>query len=151
MCAEGKRNTWYFSLGGEVGTQRAVRHRSRHVHVICSKRPTCRCRTVGAPTGVYGAKPAVTRSRLGSTQRVSATTASFACSVSPKRCTVGTMLAYAFSGSPSPRTEPDGWYGSPGCGEMIGLAADAAPARTSAPASAAGVVLMRSLRATSGE
>src|ERR1700745_1846556 len=112
---------WNFSLGGATGTQRALRQRRCHVHVICSNRPTWRRRTVGDPIAVYGAKPTLTWSRLGSTQRVSATTASSACSVSPNRWTVGEMLAYAFSGSPSPITEPEEWYGRPGCGVMTGL------------------------------
>src|SRR6185437_13543793 len=97
--------------------------RSVHVHVTCSKRPMLSRRTVGAFVGSYGLKSAVTWSRFGSTHFVSATTASFAVIESPKRWTVGVIVAYAFSGRPSQTEVPL---------LKIGRLAAAGAARTSA-------------------
>ena len=158
MCADGNRKTWNFSLGGKTGTHFTLRQRSVHVHVVCSNRPTRSRSTDGLATGVYGAKPALTRSRVESTHLVSETTASCAWIVSPKRWTAGVMVAYALSGIPSPTTEPDGWNGRPGCvwipgGTMpfFGPAARAAAASVAATTAAArtSAFLTRPLRATS--
>ncbi len=100
------------SLGGYRGTHGALRQRSVHVQVICSKRPVRSRSTVGAWTGWYGRKLAVTRSRDGSTHFVSATTAMLAVTGSPNRCTGGVSVVYALSGTPSPIDEPDGSGGS---------------------------------------
>ena len=137
-----KRKTWNLSLGGRRGTQGEVMHRSVHVYVTCANRPTASRRTVGDLVGWYGVKLAVTRRRAGSTHFVSATIAILAVTESPKRWTVGTMLAYAFNGTPSPTDEP---------GRNTGRRAAAGAASTSeATASRRPVRLMRRLHATSG-
>ena len=93
MCAGRKRKTWNRSLGGIRGTHGEVTQRNVHVHVTCEKRPTRMRSTLGAVVGWYGVKSADTRSRAGSTHLVSATTATFAVSSSPKRWTVGATVA----------------------------------------------------------
>ena len=75
------------------GTHGDVMQRSVHVHVTCAKRPTPTRRTVGLRVEPYGAKSVVTRRRAGSTHFVSATIAILAVSSSPKRCTVGVIVA----------------------------------------------------------
>ena len=111
MRAGWKWKTWNLSLGGSRGTHGDVMQCSVHVHVTCEKRPTRRRSTVGFLVSVYGAKFVVTRRRAGSTHFVSATIAIFAVSSSPKRCTVGVIVAYALSGTPSPTDEPFGKFG----------------------------------------
>src|SRR6266566_1465153 len=100
--------TWNLSLGGTRGTHGELMQRNVHVYVTCAKRPTLYRRTAGDLVGSYGVKLAFTRTRSGSTHFVSATTAIFAVTESPKRWTVGVMVAYAFSGAPSPTDDPDG-------------------------------------------
>ena len=87
---------------GRRGTHGDVRQRSVHVHVTCAKRPTRRRRIGGLFVGGTARSRCVTRSRAGSTHFVSATIAIFAVSESPNRWTVGAIVAYAFSGTPSP-------------------------------------------------
>src|SRR3954454_12934741 len=106
MRAGWKWKMWNLSLGGRRGTQGNVMQWSVHVHVTCENRPTRRRSTVGCLVNVYGAKFVVTRRRVGSIHFVSATIAIFAVNSSPKRCTVGETVAYAFSGTPSPIDEP---------------------------------------------
>src|SRR5258705_13170697 len=129
MCAGWKVKTWNLSLGGSRGTQGDVRHSSVHVQVTCAKRPMRSRRMVGAFASAYGAKFVVTRKRAGSTSFVSATIAIFAVIASPKRWTVGLIVAYALNGSPSPTEEPFSY---------TGRRAAAGTARTSAAAAASG-------------
>src|SRR5882724_4938166 len=127
MRAGWKWKTWNLSLGGSRGTHGSVMQWSVHVHVTCEKRPTRRRSTVGFRVNVYGAKFVVTRRRIGSTHFVSATIAILAVSSSPKRCTVGVTVAYAFSGTPSPTDEPLGKFGR---AAAAGAASARAPAAT---------------------
>ena len=84
-----KRKMWKRSFG----THGDVRQRSVQVHVTCANRPTWSVCIDGCCTGAYGRKLVLTRRRDGSTQRVSATTATDAVTESPKRCTVGVSVA----------------------------------------------------------
>src|SRR6476646_786702 len=135
------RKTWNLSLGGTRGTHGELMQRNVHVYVTCAKRPTLYRRTAGDLVGSYGLKLAFTYTRAGSTHFVSATTASFAVTESPKRWTVGVMVAYAFSGAPSPTDEPDG---------NTGRRAAAGAATTSAETATMRTRLTPRLRATSG-
>src|SRR5665213_1758060 len=95
---------------------------------------------------MYGRKPVLTCRRAGSTQRVSAMTATDAVTVSPKRCTVGDTVANAFSGTPSPSDVPEGTIGT-----TAPAGAAAASAIATIAAATTGIGLTRPLRATSGE
>src|SRR6185437_11913958 len=130
MCAAWNLKTWNLSLGGRWGTHGAVMQRRLHVYVTCANRPMLSRRIVGFLVDTYGVKLASTRRRSGSTHFVSATMAILAVTESPKRWTVGVIVAYALMGVPSPSDEPDWNTGRLAAAGAASARADTATRRT---------------------